>query len=409
MVFGGFDPAVDRELRAATATAQSPVAISRNAPSAGPLRAGDPVGMSLVRGDLEVGATGTVTHVDGNRVYALGHPFLNLGPTSLPMTRAHVFTILPSLDSSSKIAGLGPVIGIVNQDRATAVAGMLGPGPREVEVTVTLTSDRAPDRRLLFHVLEDEELTPLFTYVSVVNSVLGYERQAGVLSVAMQGTAQLGADGEIRFDDVFAGKGAAAAAANAVATPLSRAVANEFRPVMPTRIDLAFRASERELATTIERIWLDTTRPRLGKVHMLQVELRDVRGPSRVVSLPVTMPRQADGPLTLVVTNAAGLAELEQRDLEPAKPSNWSELLAALHRTRRGNHLYVRLINPAGGSVVGGETLSALPGTVRSVLDKDPASGRAPLARAVVGAWEQRLDVAVRGSRELTVTLTPEP
>ena len=40
------------------------------------------VGMSLMRGDLEMGATGTVTHVDGNRVYAFGHPFLNLGPTT---------------------------------------------------------------------------------------------------------------------------------------------------------------------------------------------------------------------------------------------------------------------------------------------------------------------------------------
>ena len=43
--------------------------------------------MSLIRGDLEMGATGTVTHVDGDRVYAFGHPFLNLGPTTFAMTR----------------------------------------------------------------------------------------------------------------------------------------------------------------------------------------------------------------------------------------------------------------------------------------------------------------------------------
>ena len=55
--------------------------------------------MSLMHGDFEMGATGTVTHVDGDRVYAFGHPFLNLGPTSFAMTRAHVLTVLPSLDS----------------------------------------------------------------------------------------------------------------------------------------------------------------------------------------------------------------------------------------------------------------------------------------------------------------------
>ena len=61
------------------------------------LRPGDPIGVALMNGDLEVGATGTVTEVDGNRVYAFGHPFFGLGPTQFPMTRAHVIAVLPSL------------------------------------------------------------------------------------------------------------------------------------------------------------------------------------------------------------------------------------------------------------------------------------------------------------------------
>ena len=54
------------------------------------LEPGDAVGVSLITGDLEFGGTGTVTHVDGDRVYAFGHPFFNLGPTQFPMTRARV-------------------------------------------------------------------------------------------------------------------------------------------------------------------------------------------------------------------------------------------------------------------------------------------------------------------------------
>ena len=42
-----------------------------------------------------LGATGTVTHIDGDRVYAFGHPMYNLGPTEFPMTRAYVYTVLP--------------------------------------------------------------------------------------------------------------------------------------------------------------------------------------------------------------------------------------------------------------------------------------------------------------------------
>ncbi len=130
MVFSGFEPGLDRDLRQALSPAGATTATQprpgRTADTAAELRPGDAVGVSLIRGDLEMGATGTVTYVDGSNVYAFGHPFLNLGPTSFAMTRAHVYTVLPSLDSSLKIASLGPVIGTMSQDRATAIGGTLG-------------------------------------------------------------------------------------------------------------------------------------------------------------------------------------------------------------------------------------------------------------------------------------------
>ena len=82
----------------------------------------------LLTGDFVLGATGTVTHVDGDRVYGFGHPLYNLGPTEFPLTKADVQVVLPSLMSSSKLASFGEVVGTVQQDRATAVAGRLGAG-----------------------------------------------------------------------------------------------------------------------------------------------------------------------------------------------------------------------------------------------------------------------------------------
>src|SRR5256885_15147076 len=98
----------------------------------------------FVTGDLQLGGPGTVPHLDGERVYAFGHPMYNLGPTEFPMTRAYVYTILPSLFSSMKLSTTGEVIGTVLQDRATAIAGRLGPGPRMIPVTISLESRRQP-------------------------------------------------------------------------------------------------------------------------------------------------------------------------------------------------------------------------------------------------------------------------
>ena len=72
---------------------------------------------------------------------------------------------------------------------------------------------------------------------------------------------------------------------------------------------------------------------------------------------------------------------------------------------RRNNRVYVRLINASAGTVVSGETLPSLPSSVRTVLEDDKTAATAPVAKTVIGAWEQQLDHAVRGSRELTITL----
>src|SRR4029450_979289 len=97
---------------AAQLGSQSSTASATSGASSAPLRPGDPIGVALMNGDLEVGATGTVTEVDGNRVYAFGHPFYGLGPTQFPMTRAHVITVLPGLSNSTQMPQPGDASGI---------------------------------------------------------------------------------------------------------------------------------------------------------------------------------------------------------------------------------------------------------------------------------------------------------
>jgi hypothetical protein len=409
MVLSGFDPSVDHDLRRALdaeIAGQAPSA-PKPTPAAPTLRPGDPVGMSFIRGDFEMGATGTVTHVDGNRVYAFGHPFLNLGPTSYAMTRSRVYTVLPSLDSSMKIATLGPVIGTMSQDRATAVGGQLGAGPPELEVNLTLEAGRGPARRLKFHVLHDQALTGLFAYVSVLNSLITLERQSGAMTVQATGSVSFGGTDRVEIDDIFSGDAAIPLAAAGITASIGAAATNEFRPALAQQLDVTLRVTEQQETATIERAWLDTTMPRPGATHTLSVQLRHYRGGTETISLPVEMPAQAAGSLTLLVSDAATLAGLEQRELKPARPASWPALLAQMNSARRNNRLYVRLIATSAGAVVAGDTLPALPASVRTVLDEDKTVATAPVAKTVVGSWERRLTRTLRGSRELTITLKP--
>jgi hypothetical protein len=411
MVLNGFDPTVEGDLRGAFAATSATTAAASPRPvapdDADVPQPGDPIGMSLIRGDVEMGATGTITYVDRSHVYAFGHPFLNLGSASLPMTRAHVYTVLPSLDSSMKIATLGPVIGTVTQDRATAVGGTIGAGPAELEVTLSLTSSGGAARPFHFFVARDRSLTPLLTYVGILNAITAYERQTGVMSIAAHGTLDFGDAGRVAIDDLFSGDSASTDVATAVATPIAAALTNSFRDVEPASLDLSLDMSERQATTTIERVWLDTTRPSPGETCRLQVQLRDYRGERRTVPIDVAMPSYASGPLTLVVTDAQGLTTLEASDLDPATPESWPDVIEKLNRTRRNNRLYVRLLEAEAGTSTGGETLSGLPDSVQSALTADSTSARKTLHTTIVGAWEERLDTAVHGSRKMTITLRP--
>jgi len=408
IVLGGFDPGVGQPLaRAMDARADRDSRSPQNAPAATnrSFEPGDPIGVSLVHGDYDVGATGTVTAVNGNRVYAFGHPFLELGPTAYPMTRASILTVLPSLDSSLKIATLGPVVGTITQDRSTALGGTLGPPPKELAVNVTLSSDRGPDRHFSVSVVHDPILTPLFTYTAILSALTSYERQIGVLSVALTGTISFGADGQVAIDDVFSGDTAAPIAAASVAQPLSLTALNEFRTVQPEALDLHIRTSEQQDSVTVERAWLDTTMPRPGATVGVQVLLRHYRGATETVSIPVTMPTDASGPLSLLVSDAATLTAIEQHEVDQSKPASFADTLAEINRTRRSNRLYVRLLSSSAGSVVGGRALPTLPSSIQSVIESDKSVSTAPLPRAVIGSWEKRFDQVVKGSREIPLTL----
>src|SRR6185436_3291143 len=95
-------------------------------------------------GDMSVSAEGTVTAVEGDRVYAFGHRFLEGGPTALPFARAEVLALLPNLSASFKITGSREWMGTITQDRSVGIAGVLGQRARMIPLTVSVNGPAKP-------------------------------------------------------------------------------------------------------------------------------------------------------------------------------------------------------------------------------------------------------------------------
>jgi hypothetical protein len=373
-----------------------------------PLRPGDPVGVALMSGDLEIGATGTVTDVEGDRVYAFGHPFYGLGPTQFPMTRAHVLTILPSLLSSQKIASTGEVIGTVSQDRATTIAGTLGAGPAMIPITLTLNSERGTRKSFTMAMVNDELFTPLLAYVSILNTLTSYERQNGVATYALRGAASVKRHGNVSFEDLFTGDQPSASAAASVVAPINFLLRNSFEGIEFESLSLEIDASEQPRSATLERVWIDGTRLRAGARVDLKVLMRTYRGEEITRTVPIQIPSNARGSVSIMVSDGTRLAQWEQRELQiqPLQARGLPQMIQVLNSARKNNRLYVRLVTREGGGVVKGESLAALPSSVLAVMEADRNGGSfRPLQSALQGEWEITADHAVTGSRTLTLAL----
>lgn len=146
MSVSGLSPSIANALTAASAKAGRPVLAVPPGPlgsfPAQTLRPGSAVAVGYSTGDVRTSAVGTVTYVDGDRVWVFGHQLEGVGRRALLLQDAYVFrivnnpTALGALASTYKLASSGHDLGTISSDGFSAVAGRTGALPHTVPVQV---------------------------------------------------------------------------------------------------------------------------------------------------------------------------------------------------------------------------------------------------------------------------------
>ena len=138
--------------------------------TAKPLEAGGSVAALLVDGDLKLGAIGTVTYVDGEKIVAFGHPFLKHGSSNYFMHNASIFTVVKSYDAAFKLGSMGKEVGSVTEDRGAGIAGVSGVISPGIPMRFHLKDlDMGRDKTSSVKVIEDGEMTPTLAATSLYN------------------------------------------------------------------------------------------------------------------------------------------------------------------------------------------------------------------------------------------------
>ncbi len=396
--------------RAGFVPAQAGGAGASPAAPASPIQPGSAIGVKLARGDVDMTATGTATWVEGDSVYAFGHPLYGLGDVDLPLTAARVETILPSLESSAKIAVPLKEIGAFRQDRASAMFGRLAAAPVMLPVRMQLTDASGSRRSYSFDLVDDPLLTPVLLYYAM-NGVVGtIERTYGSATVRLREGSVIKVDGskDVRLDNLFAGDGAASDASGLSAFLLYLVMNNSWSTPHVSGINLILDYDREPKTATVRRVTLDRYRVKAGTSVTARVLLSPYRGADRVVTREVSIPEETPpGPLSLEVGAAAAINRAEDVD-GPVIPRNLEQLVALVNRLRRNDRLYIMASRGDNGVFLGGARLQNLPPSITSILTRPRSFGNYTFIPAR-GVLEDELPVdgAVDGFVRVAVEVIP--
>jgi hypothetical protein len=370
------------------------------------LTPGTSVSVQLVRGDYSIAASGTVTFRDGEHIYAFGHPFLGLGGSDMPMTESSVVTVIPNAYNSFKLAVPGRMVGSISQDRATGVFGQLGHAPRMIPVKINLHTSRDRVEKFSYEVVSDEFLTPLLVNITVFNTIATRERSLGESTIAVNGSIVVDGQAPIAVQRRFSSANAAVLAAGSIATPVSALLGSGFDEVNIKGIVVDIDSSEEKRAATLERISLDRTEVGRGEQVEIQAYVRTDSGKQFVERIPVQIPADApSGQLMIMIGDGATLQEASASRV--FVPRDLGQLVIAINKTKKNDRLYLRLLRPAPGVVIGSTELPNLPPSVVATLNNDRTSGGyTPTLLSLV--YERELSPAefvVSGQQVIAVTV----
>ena len=242
---------------------------------------GDAVGAVLLNGDFNLAATGTVTHIEGNRVYAFGHPFLDMGEVSFPMAKSEIVSVMPSLANSFKFANTGEIVGAFQQDRSVGIMGMIGEKADMIPIDMTVEGS-GPAHNYHVNIVRHSLLSPLILAMAADSVVSSAQRAAGERTVVLDSEIKLkGFDEPIRLRDGWAGAQARQAIPAYLAVVAGYVMSNEFRDAEIERVRIFVRHDDHlKIAKVVEAASMET--PQKGRISPGDVvKVRTVLKPYR--------------------------------------------------------------------------------------------------------------------------------
>jgi hypothetical protein len=356
-----------------------------------------------------MGADGTVTYIDGNRVYAFGHRFLAVGPTALPFARAEVLTLLPNLNTSFKISTAKEWMGTIYQDRDTAVAGELGKRPALVPISINISRGTRQIESYRMQMVNDSLLPPLLLQMAVFSAIDATERTVGAASLRVTGELEFqNAPAPIRLNNIYSSdNGSSAQVALSAAIPLAYVLQSGYETLQLRRVALRVEVSDQKKQFTIDSVAASPHQVRAGEKLQLHVTLTGPNGAEASRQVEYLVPAGApDGPLYFTVSDANVANISDFRQILTSSAHSPGQVITTVNNLHPNNKAYVRVWRPTPAFQLDGADLPDPPASVALVLAGSQSSlaGLSQTRNAKVADMEiDGGDIVISGTKTIQV------
>lgn len=380
-----------------------------------PFEPGSAVGVALVSGDMTMSATGTVTFVDDQTVYAFGHPFFGAGQVEMPMLSADVIVMLADGLGSVRMTRVGEERGTIVEDRLSGVVGRTDLSASMMPLTLHLEGGAYGQQDFAFEVVRNMAIAPSLIGATVANSLmfnLGYEDAATMM---LTGVVRLRGLPDVPVELAYAGEGQSnpsIAIAGGLLQTLLQLWRNPYTELVVEGIDLRIDVTREIAQYRVDSLIYDRGPLRPGQTLDVTCRLRQYRGETVTHDFHIKLPDELRAGIAL--TLAIGTPqEIEKalgypiaRRLRSAKEIG--SVIEALGGLRSPHRLTAVLFERAKGVVTRGAALPALPPTAEHLISRRAASTETvrtyvtPLLRL-----EHELDGPVSGGLAVKLILEP--
>jgi hypothetical protein len=373
---------------------------------------GAPLALALICGDFDLSGIGTVTHIDGTRVYGWGHPFLGQGACDFPMMSGYIHTIYPRQTVSFKMGSPLRTLGVVNADVSTGIAGCLGSKPDllPVRMSVALGNDRAA-RTFNVKIARQRSLLATLVFTALTNSVDMEGELPDELTADFRARIEIAGRDPLVFKDTFSGfSGGRAPQAlySQVASAVQQLVGNRFCAERVERIECETHILPGRRTADIEAVELDADIYAPGETIRAAAHVQAYKGERRRVSVALALPEDLpEGTYTATICDDATGARLALRD-DPnlANPTNLDQVVEALRvqAAIKRNHLVLRVPTGPSGVATDGKSLPNLPASMVHIMANGRRTGAQILASALVA--RQPTEWVLQGSETVRFTVS---